>query len=129
MKQLAVIREFRTKNFTVVVDAVEEDNLDLSFDETGEVAQKIEDGDYVAFCARVRVFFGGREIASDYLGACIYEDYSAFEDHRKAGKENRKLQESGSKARCGSYMHDMIRAACQQARQTMRDFQVISVRA
>jgi hypothetical protein len=38
-QSIGTIREFKTKSFRVVVDAIPEDDLDLSFDETGEVAR------------------------------------------------------------------------------------------
>lgn len=38
MYTLGTIRKFQTPNFKVVVDAVEEDDLDLSFDESGDGA-------------------------------------------------------------------------------------------
>jgi hypothetical protein len=35
------------------------------------------------------VFLRGKEIASDYLGGCIYKSLEDFEDHRECGRENR----------------------------------------
>lgn len=64
MQSLGTIREFKTKNFKVIVDAVEDFDLDLSWDDTGEVRDKLERGVYISFTARVRVLFHGpREYA------------------------------------------------------------------
>jgi hypothetical protein len=89
---LGTIREFETNNFRVVVDAIPEEDLDLSFDDSGETARKLENGTFIAFCARARVFLKatGQELSSDYLGGCIYESLRAFEDHRECGIQNRK---------------------------------------
>lgn len=93
-QSLGTIREFETQNFRVVVDAVEdyEVDLDLSFDETGEVRRKLENGTFVSFTARARVFHKatGEELGSDYLGGCIYESLNAFQDHIVCGIQNRK---------------------------------------
>lgn len=91
-QSLGTIREFKTENFQVIVDAVEEFDLDLSWDEDGSQTRKIENGSLIAFCARARVFLNstGQELASDYLGNCIYESLEAFEDHRECGAANRK---------------------------------------
>jgi hypothetical protein len=92
MNTLGTIRKFETQNFRVVVDAIEEQDLDLSFDDTGEVARKLDSGIFVAFVARARVFLKpiSQELSSDYLGGCIYESLGAFEDHRECGIQNRK---------------------------------------
>lgn len=91
-QSLGTIREFKTENFRVVVDAVEEFDVDLSWDEDGETARRLENGSLIVFCARARVFLNstGQELASDYLSNCIYESLRAFEDHRECGAQNRK---------------------------------------
>ena len=90
MYKLGTIREFKTEKFHVIVDAVEECDLDLSWDESGETARGIEDGTYIAFCARARCFFRGFEVASDYLGNCIYKSLEDFQDHKECAAQNRK---------------------------------------
>ena len=116
MQTLGIIREFHTQNFSVIVDAVEDPDIDLSFDETGEVMEKLESGEFIGFAVRARVLFDGTEIAADYLGGCIYESIDAFMDHRECGKQNREYAAQGKSGRCGSYFHDMIRTACSDAR-------------
>lgn len=117
------IREFKTKHFRVIVEAQPEYDLDLSFDETGETAKKIDSGEYVAFCACARVEFlpTGQTIATDYLGNCIYKSLDDFMDHRECGKLNRKWAKQGKQGHCGSYFHQMISTVCEEARKTFND--------
>lgn len=89
--KIGTIREFKTENFHVVIDAIEEFDLDLSWDEDGSTRRGLEDGTYIAFCARARVFLRGLEIASDYLGGCVYKSLEDFEDHRECAAQNRKM--------------------------------------
>ena len=104
------IWEFHTKNFTVVMTAEPEHDVDLSWDGSGEVAGKINDGTYEVFCAKCTVLYRGAEIASDYLGQCIYANVSEFRDRIgcKAGGY-------------GSYFSDMVRAAVTKARLALCD--------
>ena len=90
-QSLGTIREFETKNFRVVIDALEEYE-DLSWDEDHSVRQGLENGSLVCFCARAFVEFKptGEILGSDYLGQCIYSSYEDFEDHRTCGIANRK---------------------------------------
>jgi hypothetical protein len=75
------IREFNTKNYTVRVAALEEFDLDLSWDEDGTTAKGIEDGTYIAFCAHATVVHRatGAILANDYLGNCVYNNLRDFE--------------------------------------------------
>ena len=127
--RIGTIREFNTRNFTVIVDAIEEDSPDFSFDETGEVSTKVESGEWICFCARARVLIHGREIGTDYLGNRIYENVEDFEDHRECGKQNRSYELEGTARRCGSYFSDMIHEAISRARKTLKKEQSIKVRA
>jgi hypothetical protein len=86
---IGIIREFKTQNFHVKVDAIEEEDLELSWDDDGFSKRGLEDGSLVAFCARARVYFRGLEVASDYLGNCIYKSLEDFADHKECGKQNR----------------------------------------
>ncbi len=89
MHRIGIIREFKTENFHVIVDAVEENDLDLSWDEDGSTREGLENGTLIAFCARARVFLRGIEIASDYLGNCVYKSLEDFADHKECGRQNR----------------------------------------
>ncbi len=126
---IGTIREFKTANFRVTVDAIEDYGLDLSFDDTGKVREKLESGEYVAFTARARVFYKGAELASDYLGGCIYSDLESFADHRECGKLNREYAAKGDKGRCGSYFSDMIGQVIKEARSQLKLMQSVRVRA
>lgn len=117
MRPIGIIRKFRTENFTVVMEALPENDLDLSFDDTGEVAEKLDSGEYIAFVAHAYVLGpNGEKLAEDYLGGCIYESLEAFMDHRECGRQNREREASGETGRCGSYFTDMIHTVCQEAR-------------
>lgn len=129
MYSIGTIREFRTKHFSVIVDAIDEDYPDLSWDETGETQDKIESGEYILFCARARVIHVDLgEIGSDYLGNCVYESLESFEDHRECAAYTRELRKSGNNAVCGSYFADMVAESIRQARETLRNAHNIYVR-
>lgn len=91
MYKIGTIREWKTQNFHVIVDAVEETDIDLSWDEDGSTREGLEDGSLIVFCARARVFLRGLEIGSDYLGQCIYKSLEEFQDHRECAAHTRKL--------------------------------------
>jgi hypothetical protein len=112
------IRQIETANFLVQVDALPDYFTDTSFDETGEVADKLESGEYVAFCVRARVIHKATRatLGEDFLGGCIYESYDAFMDHKECGEQNREYERQGESGRCGSYFLDMIREAIREAR-------------
>jgi len=101
------IWQFHTANFRIDYDVTEEDDLDLSWDEDGSARAGLESGKYVAFQARVAVWYDGDIIGSDYLGGCIYEKPEDFIDHR------------GSKKQYGSYFSDMVSSAIKEARNYM----------
>src|ERR1700688_5033456 len=86
-----VIRTFETENFRVTVEALPEDDLDLSFDDSGEIARKLDTGDLIAFVAHAYVEYKptGATLGEDYLGGCIYKDFDDFADHRACGRLNR----------------------------------------
>ena len=53
---------------------------DDSKEQVTDTVNKIESGDLVYFCAKVTAFKNGIELASDYLGGCIYESEQSFID-------------------------------------------------
>ena len=120
MNTLENIYTFKTRNFTIRVDAVEEIDPDFSFDESGETQEMIERGDWVCFAVRASVSFrnnGSRyananvEIGEDYLGNCIHENIRDFRDHLGIKKH----------ANRGSYFTDMIRESIREARKTLSE--------
>lgn len=114
------IWQFETKNFRVEYDVAPEQDLDLSWDETGEVAEKLQNGVYEAFVACVRVVFKptGCILSDQYLGGCIYKSPRDFIDHREAAAQTRALRVKGERAVVGSYFADMVRGAVSEARRS-----------
>jgi hypothetical protein len=92
---------FKTANFTVKWQISPCDDLDLSWDETGETAENIASGLWTAFDSRVIVTYRGREVGADYLGQSIYENP---EDFRRGS----------------GYFSDMVAGAIAEARAEMR---------
>lgn len=108
------IWRFETKRFAVIFTAETEYDLDLSWDETGEVTGKIESGFFDVFCAKISVELDGNEISADYLGNCIYENASDFIDHRgMIGKGH------------GSYFSGMVKQAISEARDRIEDMESV----
>lgn len=128
MQSLGVMREFKTANCRVIVDALPEDDLDLSWDDDGSIRKGLESGRFIAFGARVRVFVNGQELGTDYLGGCVYKDFADFMDHRACGKQNRKLAKQGKEGSCGSYFHQMISEAITEARKNRAQLCAIPLR-
>ena len=109
MNRLFNIRTIKTKEFTVTVDAVEDVCPDLSWDETGEVVGKINDGTYWLFCARARCEHAHLGIlAEDYLGNCVYKDAADFV---KDG-----------------YFRDMVKSVCVEARKAVNAMTIPTMR-
>jgi hypothetical protein len=116
-QSLGTIRVFKTKNFRVEVTAETEFDVDLSWDDTGEVARELDRGGLVVFCVRAACYGpGGEELAVDYLGQCIYKDFDSFMDHRECGKQNLEYEARGDARRCGSYFADMVSNVCVEGR-------------
>lgn len=105
---------FRTKRFAVILDWDYETDPDLSWDDTGEVAAKINSGEWVNACFRVRVMFDGHEVAADYLGNSIHADPADFRDHIGLAAKSR-----ADGRNYGSYFTDMVRTAIAEARQCL----------
>lgn len=97
--------------FTIRFDALpESDPLDMTFDSDlwplSEMAEEIENGHSVYFCARVRVSAHGIDLGEDYLGCCLYRDYSEF------------VTDDG-------YYPDMVETALTEARAALNTLQAI----
>ena len=110
----------RTPNFTVTLSYEWDDVMDLSWDDTGEVREKIESGEWghYIFAVTVTENATGEEIGADYLGGSIYADPREFIDHRACGRQNREYAARGEPGRCGSYFTGMVAEAINQARKT-----------
>ncbi len=112
---------FETKNLRIDWGVSPDDDVDLSFDETGETAEKIASGEWRAFNSRVRVTHRqtGAVLGADYLGGSIYANPRDFRDH--IGLRTRT-------SNCGSYFLDMVHSACREAREQLMALRDIPVR-
>lgn len=104
-----VFWQFNTANFQVTAAAVEDNDLDLSWDDDGSTREGLQSGLYQAFGVIVRATHtpSGASAESSLFG-CIYENVSDFIDHRG-------INATG----CGSYFSGMVREACQDLRQQL----------
>lgn len=109
MQTLENIYTFNTRNFTVKVDAMQEEYPDFSFDETGEAQEMIERGDFLCFAVKATLSFRGMEIAEDYLCQCIHENARDFRDHLGIAKHKN----------VGSYFSQMVRNVIEEGRNTL----------
>ncbi|MGE3645672.1 MAG: hypothetical protein AB7F96_17650 [Beijerinckiaceae bacterium] len=91
---------FDTARFSVVCEALPEDEPDLSWDDDGTIKTGIESGEFDLFCAKVSVLLDGHEICADYLGNCVYRP--------------------GEFIKAGGYFADMVRTAIKEARKILR---------
>lgn len=106
---------FETARFRVTLDWTWEDNPDLSWDETGEVREKLESGEWGNYTFRVRVTCDDQEVACDYLGNSIYANPKEFRDHLGLAARSR-----ADGRNYGSYFTDMVRNAIADARNELR---------
>jgi hypothetical protein len=109
MTHYDTIREFRTPQFTVRVDATPDYDVDLSFDDDGSVRADLEAGNLASFLVRARVYVAGNLIAEDYLGGCIYRSLADFREP-------------------GGYFADMVHTVCREARSNLAALHGIKVR-
>jgi hypothetical protein len=98
--------QFKTKNFTIQWHIEADSYCDTSFDETGEIQEKINSGEWECFTSRMRVIHNttGATLGEDYLGGSIYADPAEFRDH------------IGAQGKYGSYFRDMVSTAISEAR-------------
>lgn len=103
---------FKTARFHVELSAELERDADLSWDDTGEVAEKIESGALTNYCFRVRVVCDGNTISETYLGNSIYADAQEFQ------REHIGLRAKSREDGCsyGDYFTDMVHEVIADAR-------------
>lgn len=116
MQHWTNIRTWKTARFAVTLDWTWEDNPDLSWDDTGEVTEKINSGEWGNFTFRVRVTCDGREVGADYLGNSIYADPEEF--YREHIGIRAKARAKG--VNYGCYFTDMMHTAIADAREALR---------
>ena len=108
---------------TLTVRAVIEPDYDVdtSFDETGETAERIASGEWEAFGTIVTVERNSKVIGEDSLWGSIYANPSEFfSDHRDPNPANRNtlaMRDSG-RVIC-HYFPEMVRQALSDARRTL----------
>ncbi len=116
---MQTMRTIKAGRFTVRASIEPDYDLDLSWDDTGETAEKLNSGEWDAFQTKVAVYLDGNEIAADYLGGSIYADPRDF------FTEHYGISATG----CGAYFPDMVRTAISEARDVLRSMQSVKVRA
>jgi hypothetical protein len=72
-----------TQGFHIVFSVRPEDihpraSFDDSCHDIEDICNKIDNGTYVWFIARVEAYRHGVLLATDYLGGCLYENYQDF---------------------------------------------------
>ena len=131
-ESLCNIRIFHAGRFTVCIDAVEDCDYDMSYmdpETAADVLDGIESGRYVLFTARAYVMFDGLLLAEDFLGGCVYADYSEFMDHFGIRAKSRKASEEAGRPVCyGSPFADMVHTVISEARVTLRKLAAVRVR-
>ena len=73
------IAEFERDGFDIIVDKTWDDTdpwdqLSECFDDKRKLYNDIDSGKYEWFMLRVRVLVEGHELATEWLGGCLYED-------------------------------------------------------
>lgn len=116
-----VIRRFKRGPFVLSVTAYDDDDLDLPFDDDGEVARKLDDGELVAFRVEAELSLLGRVLATEHLGGCVYESPRAFMDHVGLRRqEHEHWKQTGERVSFGSYFADMVRTVIKDGREEAR---------
>jgi len=122
---------FQAGSYLVIARTVQDDDVDTSFDETGETADKIASGEWQAFGTIVDVIDQhGVVIGSDSLWGSIYADPEEFfTAHRDSNPENRNCSIKTMPGVIGHYFPGMVRNATREAREYLRGVQARHVRA
>lgn len=112
---------FSYGRFTLVAEIEPSQDLDLSWDEDGEVAENLDNGTYLAFDTRVSVWFKGVMIAQDWLCQSIYADPEEFfTSHRDPDPMNRNCSimraAKGENVAICHYFPSMVHEAVSMAR-------------
>lgn len=97
---------FKTDRFAVYWETERSNEKYDGDDVDGSIQRDLDSGDLIMFDSKVYVEFDGVEIASDYLGCSVY-DPDKVKDFIGDG-----------------YFRDMVRNACEQAREFIRKSQI-----
>jgi len=135
-----ILWTFKTKNFETVLSWEYEECPDLSWDETGEITEKLNSGELGNFTFWVHVFGpNGQELACESLGNSIYADPSVFaRDHRDSDPMNRNCTlmraawrgegDPSAKVSISHYFPGMISEAIGGARKALAGLQSVRLR-
>lgn len=96
------IREGFTVKFFAEDEYMTLDQMHVEADDIAEISAQLDNGDLVLFSAKVTASRNGIELASAYLGGCIYKDEQEF------------VNNSG-------YYGDMVEAVIEDAKQAIED--------
>lgn len=106
---------FETANFLIRATIEPDSDLDLSWDKTGEVREKLSDGEYEAFGTVVTVEHDGLVLGESSLWGSIYADPAEFfKEHVGLAAKSRADGRS-----YGCYFPGMISEAIGEARKTL----------
>jgi hypothetical protein len=99
-----VVDEFRSGVFLVEYGyAPDTTQLELLFDPSEdyyqELVEKIADGTWEHFIARVRVLYDGREMAAEYMGSVVHEDPAVWFEQDEDGTVDDMVQAAMDTAR------------------------------
>ena len=99
-----VVDEFKSGVFLVEYGyAPDTTQLELLFDPSEdyyqELVEKIADGTWEHFIARVRVLYDGREMAAEYLGSVVAEDPAVWFEKDEDGSVDDMVQTAMDTAR------------------------------
>lgn len=111
---MQTIWQFNTKRFSIDLAWDYENDVDISWDDTGETAEKLQSGEWTCALFRVRVRCDGRTVGEDYLGNSIYANVSEFRDHIGLAAKAR-----ADGHNYGSYFTDMVHSAIGEARKAL----------
>lgn len=122
---METVWQFKTKRFTIALEFEDPWDLDLSWDDAGEVAEGLDSGRLIAFDAKVAVYLDGFEVGSDHLGNCVYLSADEFAtSHRDRDPMNRNcsvMREACGQVSICHYFPDMVREAIAEARKLLKD--------
>lgn len=124
MRNADVAWEFCTANFRVRLEIEPEDMDPADSFDCEEDVEAVRSGAVEWFCASVRVYFQGREIARDSLGGCAYNSVREFyTSHRTSEPDGRNCSiqtPAGRAYSVGHYFPSMVAEATAEARKAFR---------
>jgi hypothetical protein len=128
-----IMWSFQTKNLRVTASVETSAYVDVSFDESGETAAKIDSGEWTVFDTTVVVYYRGTKIGDDSLCQSIYANPAEFfRDHRDPDWTNRNCSRmraaKGDNVVIGHYFPDMVRIVLREARDNLFQLQAVRLR-